>query len=190
MILRSQLKEDQYVRVQPKLDDEDFWYKPMSGRYFGINSIAKEPDEARSYGPCMGSLVCWGMNYCLQLFNGNMEPVPEREQERIRYIFENPGEFKDLFKLGRKIERQVREVERIIEDDLGCRGHNIWEYQKAEYLIEDINLDAFNNLDEEDIADLEDDLKESFNEFLALLDKLTELEDKYIRQWAQEKASA
>ncbi len=179
MILRSQLKKGQYVRIQTELDDS-FWYKPLAGRYFQIDKVAKEPDDA---GPCYGTLICWGMNYLEQMFNDNMLAVSDAEQERIKYILKHKEEFKDLFKLGCKIDRVKEQIESIIENDLGQYDFNVWEYESADTLVDELEDCIMDEMEpeEEEIESALEDIKELFDKFLLLLKELTELEEKYVR---------
>lgn len=180
MILRSQLKKGQYVRIQTELDDS-FWYKPLAGRYFQVDEVAKEPDDAKGWGPCYGILICWGMNYGKQMFNDNMVAISDAEQERINYIFKHKEEFKDLFKLGCKIDRVREQIESIIEGDLGQYHFNIWEYESADALVDELEDCIMDEMEPEEIESALEDIKELFDKFLLLLKELTELEEKYVR---------
>ena len=134
---------------------------------------------------CYGRLILWHINYAQSLFNDNMEPVSQEEQQHIEYIFQHRDEFKDLFRLGRKIECKINIIERTIKDDLGILGVSIWEYGSSEQLAEDLRLEVEEKeiiADTEELEELLDEVRNGFNDLIALLDQLTELEDKYIRQ--------
>lgn len=175
MIKRSELAKGQYVRVTSEANDT-FWERFALGRYFQVDTIDASPDDAGSCGPCHGDLIFWGINYCHQIFNGDMEPISEAEQTAIEAAFQNRGEFKELFRLGRKFER----LEEKLDDLCTEFGHiNVWEHNTLESLLEDVSC-CIDDPEEYDLEDLQEEISELWNEIIKVLDKLDEAEQRLI----------
>jgi len=184
MIKRSKLRENMYVRMPDILDNDSFWSRLMKGRYLQIDTPATEPDDATSYGPCYGTITMYGINYMKPIFNDDMKPITSKEQKRLSYIFKNQEEFKDLFKLGRKIDRKIDNIEDLL-DNIGVYKFNLWEISDTQNFIEQIKDEIYFNNSDVDLSEYEDELeelKEIFKELEKLLDELTHLEDMYIRK--------
>jgi hypothetical protein len=177
---RSELAKGMYVRMNPELDPENsYWERLFAGRYFHIEEVAKEPDDAKGWGPCYGTLIYWSLNYMKQAFNDNMLLISDAEQKRIKYIFKNKHEFTDLFKVARKLERVMESLDNHLED---CgHGINMWEMMNAKQLSRAIR-DEMYGFDNEEAVNKAVEMWEEIEE---LLTKLDELEDRYIRKFSR-----
>jgi hypothetical protein len=182
MVKRSELVKDIYVRMDPNLDpDNSYWQRLLAGRYVQIDKVAKEPDNAKAWGPCYGTVIYWSPNYMQQVFNDNMMLIPQAEQDRIKYIFKNKDEFKDLFKTARKIQRLMKRLGNILED---CgNGLDIWEFMDSEDVRVAIYDELGEDTDEDETEDIIEEALEVWDEIIELIGKLDELEEKHIRVW-------
>lgn len=177
-MLRSEMKKGMYVRIKDELDDNSFWNRIFKGRIFQIDKPAPEPDDAKCWSMTYGTLTLYGMNYITRESNGVMEPLGPEEQAKVRYIFDNKHEFNDLFKLGRKHDRQREELEKLISD-LGVYGFDIYDVSDKDHLVDRLHseMDCIDEDDEEVL----DDIVDLWVEIERNLDEITKLEDKYIR---------
>ena len=186
MIKKSELKEGMFVKITDVLDRNSFGSRLMKGRYFEVDIPAKEPDDEMFASPSSGAVIMYGVNYVKQVSDNYMEPISHEEQDRLRSIFDNQSEFKDLFKLGKKIDRQIDEIENLL-DEIGVYQFDIWEVSDADDLIDQI-IDG-SDVDLSDFKDELDELKEMFEELETMLDNLSELEDRYISSYVKGKSS-
>ncbi|MCQ4924975.1 hypothetical protein NE686_17880 [Tissierella carlieri] len=179
MINRSVLKEGMYVRMSDVLDNNSFWSRLMKGRYFKVEKPATEPDDATCWSMTYGTLIMYGMNYFKQACNTDMNEITKVENERLNYIFKNKEEFKDLFIIGKKINRTIGNIDEVL-NDLEIYSFNLWDISDSKIFIERIREEVDYEVDacETELQELE----ELFDKLEKLLDELTCLEDKYVRK--------
>lgn len=181
MIKRSELKKNIYVRMSDTLDFDSYWSRLMKGRYFKVDIPAKEPDDSDFWSMTHGVITMYGLNYCKSASNTDMIKISDKESERLKYVFDNKKEFPELFSTGRKIERIMNNIEEAL-DDLEVYRFDLWDVADVNNFMERVQDEIPEDVLEE-IEDYElEDLKEMFIELESLLDKLTLLEDKYIRE--------
>ena len=185
MAKRSELAKGMYVRMSPQLDpDNSYWERLFAGRYFCIEDVAKEPDDSNSCGPCYGTLIFWSVNYFKPAFNGDMLLVPEEEQQRIKYVFENKHEFKDLFKVARKLERVMEKLDDCLSNY--DRYMSMWDMMDDQQLAESLEASLCEAYSEEKMEEITEEAMEMWQEIIELIEELDKLEEKHIRAWVKE----
>jgi len=185
MAKRRELAKGMYARMNSQLDPVNSYSERLfAGRYFYIEEVAKEPDDAKSWGPCRGVLIYWSEGHIKQAFNDNMLLISESEQERIKYILDNRHEFKDLFRVTRKIGRALEGMEDFL---FNCGiDISIWELMDENQLAQDIRELLYGKYSQEELEDIIEEATEIWQEIIELIMKLDELEEKHIRTWVKE----
>lgn len=185
MIKRSELKPGMIVRVCSETNESSFWQRLLTNRYVEISKVAPEPDNALAWSMSSGLVLYYGVNFYKQISNTDIEPVSTEEQERVQYILKHEDEFLDLFKLGRKINRKIDAIENILFDDLGIYTFDLWDCDDANHFKEMVTEAlCCEGLIVDSI--IIEEAKEEYQELLDMLDKMTELEQKHIRDYAKE----
>lgn len=180
MSKRSELKEGMYVRMNPELDPDSYWQRLIAGRYFRVDKVAEEPDDAEMWSPCFGSVLYWSVGYVMQVDNENMVLISEAEQERIKYILHHKHEFSELFRIGRKLERAIEMLDNYLREN--CEEHvDLWDIMDAEHLADKVRWAMSDEAEENEIEEVVGEAVEMWGEIEKLLEKLDRLEDQYVR---------
>lgn len=187
MVKQTMLTDKKYARITEDCKNNSFLSRLTKGRYFKmiINS-------AGSDGSNTGSAIFYGMNYIKQVSNNNIIQISGNELRNLVQVLSNKNEYPELFEIGIRINRQLKMIMHALKS-IGVTSLNLWEISDRQHFIVAIKKHFFTSNKNADINEYDmnfEDLEELFIELEALLERLTILENLYIRECGEKDESS